>query len=1766
MEVMTIPPEVNENFGCLESSKQAISIPEIRVQAKPINLILEEKNTSRKPPLRPRHYQEELCRQALEGNKIIYLGTGLGKTFIIVMMLKDPSISDQINRGRRAIFLAPTQDLVKQQAQYIYSHVPYRVRVYCGRTCNAGLHIDNWNKAAWDNELKNIELMFMTPAILTQALAIGALEWDSISLVIFDEAHHAATTKKERSGKSVGSQYSQILKHYGKVGRNSSKLPKFVGLTASLINDMPTNSECIRIGIRDLENKFPADCITDLTAIESKPIHVIWTYCQSDLSRYSDPIISLFEEYAERLEAVLQAEKIKKMMILGPQNEDDKKILAYSNRLRLAASGFSIKPKSLHKVFKQLVKIRSTSGLWTLAFICCKLSEAMHKQSKLKILSANIKPVFSEFGQILTKVLLAIQDITGSSHQAILLDYSQPKLMCLLDILSDEFNKIAQKSGQKETFSCIVFVKSRVEVLAIYNWLRCVSEKIEGYNFIKVQYAIGISATMASKWACITRRKATEQSAVLEDFRKGKLNVIVTTSVLEEGIDLPVCSTVIRFDKADTFRVYVQSRGRARQTDSTYVDMCDRKARVDYEGALDKFADFEKRVREVLQKKDVANRPFSGESRGYHGPGGDQDESHQDYFEIPAKKIFISAPVARTILHMYCARLTRNCPYSDGLQFTRRKVGELIQTTLFFPAGCPVKDNIVGKPKKTVHLADSSAVIAAYAALYESGELDDSGVPVRATEEHIDDLLDKFNLKPDFSPLADCLEGEIFKKADRSFHTYPWKIFNLTSSSLARDFTTKNYKLLQIRFRVANEGSARSDCRRYFERTSFGLILDSKQEHANLPSKIFSHYGEFLVDYHLLDANLTLNVHAEHHTFSNYTFRLLMTFWNLPRIDKLSFSERCMFYLVPIDRLGKIDVDRIRNAFYSNHCNPRPGEVVRVNQLHRTPENAGKRFVVVDVRHDLSCSSQVPGCRETFADRLESQGMRVQDARQPVIAVQPIARDFARTSPGKRVRADDTTQLNYYLRQCLECINCDADEAFQAYNLPEIIYQIYINELGADLERQYSGSTAVDRDMHIANQNKPDDNVDKVSNGEVAELVDDNESRMVAEDAEAIPDDAEFFDSEMNHSDSDADSDDDPESSDSDSDAPQPTIRYLDIFARQEFNYQDRDNAGLERWDMKEYNVPDIERQSKVMKTSSHTALSPISNSMSSLRMNTIAHLVKIEEILRKFQQGIMGDSEFQDDNDLFDRRGCTVDTQIKPPISFDQTTKPNGLPLRIAFIEAITSRRASDIMNLEGLENIGDSYLKYCVSVVLFKYLDCNEGILTNARSRLVSNKHFCHLAKKCQLGQYAITNKFDRDVFGAVLGAKQPCKNRLRPKDLADMVESLIGASLVHGGEYEAIMGMRWLGLGHIFRDDTFEVLHANSVVFSRLENPVVGADGSNLTEFIRQNSNNLKKVQSILNYRFNNELLLVQALTHASAFNRHTESYERLEFLGDAILDFLITMTLYRSGLTKDPGQITTSRSALVNNYTFAKLAIRHKLDVFIQHANHQMYEDLVRVAEQAATDAKLEFLSMVDYDRISKTLADVFEAVAGAIYLDSGCSLDAVYSIYYPMMKGLIDEEIEYPTKNVITQLYELFPGKDRIKFEYFKTMSAEEEGKAGAQCTIHGLPEVFVGEGLNNRQAKMRAVLNILERLPTNEEKLKLDEEWDAYDAQRRREQPRASRPQGNRGGPRAGGSRGGHYGGGPHGGHRGDSRGRDNRGGYRGAHRGRMPTFRYKRY
>lgn len=130
-------------------------------------------------------------------------------------------------------------------------------------------------------------------------------------------------------------------------------------------------------------------------------------------------------------------------------------------------------------------------------------------------------------------------------------------------------------------------------------------------------------------------------------------------------------------------------------------------------------------------------------------------------------------------------------------------------------------------------------------------------------------------------------------------------------------------------------------------------------------------------------------------------------------------------------------------------------------------------------------------------------------------------------------------------------------------------------------------------------------------------------------------------------------------------------------------------------------------------------------------------------------------------------------------------------------------------------------------------------------------------------------------------------------------------------------------------------------------------------------------LAKLEKILNVEFTNKEHLLSAVTHRSYLNEHRgatqEHNERLEFLGDAVLELAVTDYLFRKYAEKPEGELTAVRAALVNTISLAEASQKLGINDFM----------LMSKGEAKDTGRARQYI-----------LANAFEAVIGAIYLDQG----------------------------------------------------------------------------------------------------------------------------------------------------------------------------------
>jgi ERCC4-related helicase len=163
----------------------------------------------------------------------------------------------------------------------------------------------------------------------------------------------------------------------------------------------------------------------------------------------------------------------------------------------------------------------------------------------------------------LLKILTQLPNIESMirANTTMSLSHTSRKINMLIDLLASE-------GKDNPTFTCLVFVEQRV-------WVTCIAEIMSLHpktkDLLRVGTFVGTSQSSKRKTNVATLAEPRNQQATLDDFRAGQLNVILATSVLEEGIDVSSCHLVICFERPKNLKSFVQRRGRARKQESEYI-------------------------------------------------------------------------------------------------------------------------------------------------------------------------------------------------------------------------------------------------------------------------------------------------------------------------------------------------------------------------------------------------------------------------------------------------------------------------------------------------------------------------------------------------------------------------------------------------------------------------------------------------------------------------------------------------------------------------------------------------------------------------------------------------------------------------------------------------------------------------------------------------------------------------------------------------------------------------------------------------------------------------------------------------------------------------------------------------------------------------------------------------------------------------------------------------------------------------------------------
>ena len=214
--------------------------------------------------------------------------------------------------------------------------------------------------------------------------------------------------------------------------------------------------------------------------------------------------------------------------------------------------------------------------------------------------------------------------------------------------------------------------------------------------------------------------------------------------------------------------------------------------------------------------------------------------------------------------------------------------------------------------------------------------------------------------------------------------------------------------------------------------------------------------------------------------------------------------------------------------------------------------------------------------------------------------------------------------------------------------------------------------------------------------------------------------------------------------------------------------------------------------------------------------------------------------------------------------------------------------------------------------------------------------------------------------------------------------------------------------------------------------------------------------RRLQSCFGYVFADEALLVRALTHRSASSDHNE---RLEFLGDAVIELLVTDWLFALFPEHTEGELTRLRAKIVRRESLAEYA-----------RETQLGDALYLGSGELKSGGRHR----------DSILADGFEALIGAIYLDGGFKVcrDCLIPILEPSLPRLLRAS---STKDAKTQLQEWLQsqGLPLPEYDVVKTEGVDHEQHFTVHCIANGLTDPIAGVGSSRRRAEQDAAQRTL---------------------------------------------------------------------------------------
>ncbi|CAN4087097.1 unnamed protein product [Withania somnifera] len=1567
-----------------------------------------------KPKEQARKYQLDVLEHARKNNTIAFLETGAGKTLIAILLMKSLcSDLQKKNKKMLAVFLVPKVPLVYQQAEVIRDQTGYQVGHYCGE-----MGQDFWDARKWQREFENKQVLVMTAQILLNILRHSIIKMEAINLLIMDECHHAV--KKHP--------YSLVMSEFYHT-TTKEKRPSVFGMTASPVNLKGVSSQVdCAIKIRNLETKLDSVVFTikDRKELEKHvpmPSEVVVEYDKAA------SLWSLHEQIKQMESAVEEAAQLSskrsKWQFMGARDAGARDALhqVYGVSERTESDGAANLIQKLRAInyalgelgqwcaykvahsfltalqnderasYQHDVKFQESYLDKVVSLLQCQLSEGAVAESKLNdemdkgdnLNSDRLEEM--EEGELLESHVVSVGEHVDVILGAAVADGKvTPKVQSLI--------KILLKYQHTEDFRAIIFVERVVTALVLPK----VFEELPSINFITSSSLIGHNNSQ--------EMRTGQMQDTIAKFRDGRINLLVATSVAEEGLDIRQCNVVIRFDLAKTILAYIQSRGRARKPGSDYILMVERD-NSSHEAFLRNARNSEETLRkEAVERTDISH--LKGASKLISG-----EASIDSVYQVESTGAVVSLNSAVGLIHFYCSQLPSD-RYSilrpEFIMERHDKSGSPTEYScrLQLPCNAPFEE-LEGPVCSSMRLAQQAVCLDACKKLHQMGAFTDmllpdkgSGVESEKVEQDEEgDAIPGTSRHREFYPegVADILRGD-------------WILSGKDSCD-----SSKFIHLYMYAIKCENVG------------TSKDPFLTDVSEFAVL-------FGNEL-DAEVLSMSMDLFIARTVKTKATLVFRGTIDVTESQLATLKSFHVRMMSIVLDVDV-----------------------------EPSTTPWDPAKAYLFALVTGDES-------------------GDPMKDINWDHI--KQITKIDIWSNPLQRARPD------VYLGTNERALGGDRRE----YGFAKLRYGLAFGlkshptygVRGATAHYDLVKASGLVRNRSSLDVFEVDLNKDKIVMADCCLRAEDIVGRIVT----AAHSGKRFY-----------------------VDCIRNDMSAENSFPRKEGYLGPLEYSSYAAYYKQKYGVDLVHKKQPLIRG---RGVSYCKNLLSPRFEHSEEHEGKLEEatdktyyvflppelcILHPLPGSLVRGAQ----------RLPSIMRRIESMLLAVQLKEMIGYPVpALKILEALTAASCQETFCYERAELLGDAYLKWVVSRYLFlKYPQKHEGQLTRMRQQMVSNMVLYQNALSKGLQSYIQADRFSPSRWAApgVLPVydEDICEDEssifdhdtiengtvqvktlagdefedeeteegeldndsgsyrvLSSKTMADVVEALIGVYYVEGGKNAANHFMKWIG---VEVDFNFKETEYSVRSFSIPENVLRSVD--------------FDALQGALNISFDNKGLLLEAITHASRPSSGVSCYQRLEFVGDAVLDHLITRHLFFTYTDLPPGRLTDLRAAAVNNENFARVAVKHSLHLHLRHGSsalEKQIRDFVNEVKSELSKPGFNSFGLGDC-KAPKVLGDIVESIAGAIFLDSGCNTKAVWEVFQPLLHPMVTPETlpMHPVRELQERCQQRAQG-----LEYKATRSGNI---ATVEVYVDGL-QVGMAQNPQKKMAQKLAARNALVVLKEKEE-------------------------------------------------------------------------------